>query len=133
MSTKCRRKSERLPLGVTASYRIPTNKKWMDSISVDDVSGGGLRLKTKKKIKDGSKINLKLNIPSQSKPISALARVIWCRKDPSSIKTKKSNYLIGIEFLKMNDKDRRVFVSCLCEEILFHYLTNEGKVKPEWI
>ena len=130
---RCKRKNERLAIPLIMSYKIAKAKNWSNPIMIDNISGGGLKFHTPKRIKQYSKIELKIDIPNKLQPITVKGNVIWCTKILNKKQPKKSKYEIGVEFLKMQNRDRQEFVSYLCEEILFQYLTNEGKVKPKWI
>jgi len=130
---RCKRKNERLALPLIMTYTIPPSRKASMPIMIDNISGGGLKFHSVKSIKINTKISVSVDLPNKLQPITIKGRVIWCEKVDGKKPSQKSLYDIGVEFLKMNHADRQKFVSYLCEEILFQYLTNEGKVKPKWI
>ena len=130
---RCKRKDERLTLPLIMSHCLPPSSKWSPPVMIDNISGGGLKFHSAKRLKSGAKFNAKIDLPNKLQPISINGKIIWCEKINSKKDPKKPLYNIGVEFLKINNQDRHKFVSYLCEEILFQYLTNEGKMKPKWI
>lgn len=127
--SKYKRKSERLDLGLPVFYSLAPYNKWVGPLTIDNISSGGLKFKVKKKIKHNTKIHLKINIINKTEPIIVQAKVIWCKEVVDDKQSKQPNYIIGIKFIKMKDKDRRIFVNYLCEEILFNSLSYDGQIR----
>lgn len=131
--SRCKRKDERLMLPLIMSYSLPPSHQWSQPVMIDNISGGGLKFHSAKRLKVGAKFNTKIDLPNKLQPVTINGKVIWCEKTDKKKTSKKTSYDIGVEFLKIDSRDRHTFVSYLCEEILFQYLTNEGKMKPKWI
>lgn len=131
--SKDKRKSDRLLLPLQISYAFPHKQKWIGPFTIDDIGGGGVRFKSKRKLKKNTEISLKIELPESDKPIICKGQVIWCKKiSPPQLKECRENeliYLIGIKFHKMNFYDRRRYINYICKNILIHYLNDEGKLK----
>lgn len=125
---KDKRKTERLFLPIKVFYSEPGESKWRGPIPIEDIGGGGLKLKDKKRIKRNTELNLKINLPDESKPILLKGEVVWCKRG-----TPKNAYSMGVKFHKMNCEDRKKYVSYICKKILFEYLSNEGEKIPKGV
>ena len=62
-----------------------------------DLSGGGLGLFTKDRLKSGTNLFISMQIPSQKKPLEIEGKVMWSR---SSDKDKEFPYRTGIKFIR---------------------------------
>lgn len=123
------RKSERLSLALTISYAVSPCRSWKGPLTIDNISGGGLKFKSPIKLRENTKLKFRIDVLNQSKPITTYGKIIWCKKESSAKKSKAPSYLVGVKLLTMKADDRRAFVSFLCEELLFNYLTDGGTIK----
>ncbi|MCM8824124.1 MAG: PilZ domain-containing protein [Candidatus Omnitrophica bacterium] len=124
---KEKRQSERLNSAIKIFYSLPPSSEWIGPILLIDISGGGLKFKSDKKIKRDTEINLKILLTNDSQPIITKGKITWYRE--SSLGNKKLNYVLGVEFYKMNRDDRVKFVTYICDNILNKYLSNKNKLK----
>lgn len=94
-------------LGVMGEYDLPAL----------DVGGGGLCLPLRKRIKIGTHLELGLFLPQDKEPFFCLARVVWQMPDPTKTKDGKDCYETGVEFLKLNLKDRMRIIRYIHRQI----------------
>jgi c-di-GMP-binding flagellar brake protein YcgR len=101
-----RRRYYRLKNGVTLKYKPAGHPVGSFGSDAQDVGGGGVRILVDRRLTPGDALEVSLRFPEDKEPLSALARVAWqipqSRKDAAG----KSVYETGVEFLKMNLKDR---------------------------
>jgi len=88
--------------------QVSDSQKVMHFASLRDLSGGGGRLLTEKKLTFGEIIQIFVNYPSLIEPVSSLAKVVWAKWLP---KTKK--FEIGLNFLDLGDDIRKEIVSSI--------------------
>ncbi|MCM8774373.1 MAG: PilZ domain-containing protein [Candidatus Omnitrophica bacterium] len=124
---KEKRHSERLNSAIKIFYSLPPSLDWIGPILLIDISGGGLKFKSDRKIKRNTEINLKILLTNDSQPIITKGKITWCRG--SYLENKKPNYVLGVEFYKMSRDDRIKFVTYICDNILNKYLSNKNKLK----
>lgn len=101
-----RRKYYRLRNGVTLDYKITGTVANPPGTNALDVGGGGLRLHLSERVKPGTALEVSLQLPDTKESLWALARVAWQTAASHKDKVGKSFYETGVEFLKMNLKDR---------------------------
>jgi CRP/FNR family cyclic AMP-dependent transcriptional regulator len=71
----------------------------------DNISRGGLFIRTERPLKEGKHFLLKLQFPELSEPIKIKCEVIWARKQSDS---EKSTSGMGVKFCEMTKKDNRI-------------------------
>jgi len=127
--SKDKRRTERLSLPITIFYTLYPHSEWTGPIPVEEIGGGGLKFKSKIRIKKNTEINLRIDIPHQP-PINVRGEVVWCKKI-SSLTTKQAKlsplYTIGIRFYKMKYSDRQRFITYISEKILDEFLSKKEK------
>ena len=101
-----RRRYYRLKDGVTLNYKLTGVVVNSPGVNAQDVGGGGVRVHVFERIKPGTSIEVSLRLPDEKESLWALARVAWQTPEPAKDKLGKSCYETGVEFLKMNLKDR---------------------------
>ncbi len=130
---KDKRKSDRIFIPLKIFYHLPSSRKWEGPIAIDDISGGGLRFKSTKKLLKGKELTFKINLPGNKTPLTFKGAVIWCKllhplrllKD----EPKQKKYLVGIKFKKMSHADRQKYVKYICGELLAAHLNDQGELK----
>jgi c-di-GMP-binding flagellar brake protein YcgR len=101
-----RRRYFRLKDGVSLDYTLSGGGNNPSGSAAIDVGGGGVCFNTPERILPGTSLEVNLKLPEDQEKFSALARVAWQKPEPKKDKSGKVSYETGIEFLKMNLKDR---------------------------
>lgn len=101
-------------------YKSPSDAEWKLPLAVNDISGGGLQFHSSEKIAKASVLAVKIELPDKGKPIECKATVMWCNASPH-----QHSYHMGIKFSKMDDEDRRRYVTFICENILKKYANKD--------
>lgn len=94
-----RRNFVRVNLSEYALYKKDDNKKdeWQEGLILD-LSGGGLKIKSKEKIESGEKVIIKLSYEKESHEINGI--IIRCDK------SQDGEYIWGIEFREIDERKR---------------------------
>ena len=110
---KEKRKFLRLNVYHLVKYRLASQKEWQRAIaSIGDISAGGVCLRAGEKIAKNSILQVSINFPGFSSPISSLAKVVWVEKIG-----KASRFKMGLEFFEIEDLLRQEIiqrVDCVC-------------------
>lgn len=102
---KNRRKYIRLKVYHLAKYKLihdPNLSETAITAWIRNISAGGCCMTTDKSLPVNSIIRLEINFPQLSKPIYALAKVVWTRQVGE---TKR--YEFGIEFIEIDESLRK--------------------------
>ncbi|MDD5488943.1 MAG: PilZ domain-containing protein [Candidatus Omnitrophica bacterium] len=100
---RCSRVKMNLPLryhslkdgaGVVGSASITRN-----------VSSGGIRFRTAEFVSMACRLILELDIPMLAKPVKAISRVAWIKKNETG-----NDYEVGNQFLEMSKNDKELFL-----------------------
>ena len=128
--SKDKRKGERLHPKITAYYSRPEENKWLGPVILRDISGGGLKFNSSRRIKKDTELNLKIELPGDPKPILVKGRISWSKK-ASKPGASKIAYHTGLQFCKMDYKSRQKFVTFICTNILSGYLNKKIKISRQ--
>ncbi len=122
-----RRKCDRLeiPLGLTCYVGVDKEKPV--EVVLVDIGGGGLRIRSDRKLKVHTELSLKIKLPHQPKPVSATGETFWCKEGTDRGKAKK--YEVGIKFVKMSKTDWERFVQYICDELLDVFINSKGEIE----
>jgi hypothetical protein len=71
--------------------------------NVKDLGGGGVGLKIKKEVPVGSPIELKINFPGLSAPLTASGKIAW-------IKRTGIMFEVGVQFITLDDAFRKAIL-----------------------
>jgi len=74
-----------------------------------DISAGGIRLPSKKKLAPGSILELNIYLPDKREPFFGLAKVIW-QKSEITKSLIGDYYETGVEFIKVGLENRRLII-----------------------
>lgn len=118
------RKADRLNLETRVSYALLGSDEWSEPVTLENVSGGGLRFKQKSPLTQGAELNLEIDLLDGKKPIACKGYTAWCKKDPS-----RDTYHIGVKLGRMNRMDRQRYVLHLCGNLLSQHLNPRGELK----
>ena len=69
------------------------------ALTTKNVSGGGLKLPFKRKLKSNTRLKLELSLSGTTKKIILDGRVIWAKANP---RNKELPYILGIRFININ-------------------------------
>ncbi|MDP2929026.1 MAG: PilZ domain-containing protein [Candidatus Omnitrophota bacterium] len=117
-----RRKYIRLKTPVSVTCVVTETGTVYKSVT-KDMSAEGLRLESKARdIKEGSILELKLEICGAANPVHAKGKVVW--KKQLSLEDN-APYDIGIELIKIEEDNKNTFLKFLCD--LLYNLPEENK------
>lgn len=109
-----RRKYIRLKTPISVTYTVTETGTVYSSVT-KDLSAEGLRLESKSKdLKEGSILELKLEIYGADNPVHAKGKVVW--KKRISLEDN-APYDIGIELTKIEEDNKNTFLKFLCDLI----------------
>ena len=117
-----RRKYIRLKTPISITYVVTETGTVYNSVT-KDMSAEGLRLESKARdIKEGSILELKLEIYGANNPVHAKGKVVW--KKQLSLEDN-APYDIGIELTKIEEDNKNTFLKFLCD--LLYNLPKENE------
>ena len=96
------RKSPRVPKVLSLMFK---SRGQLIKAFSNNVSSGGLFIKTPKPLDRGEKFSLKLHLPDVTEPLQIDCEVAWNRTE--SADHQKEPLGMGIKFVKMSDSDRQ--------------------------
>jgi Tfp pilus assembly protein PilZ len=97
-----RRQAPRIIKSVPVRYMLPldfSGGTW--EISTYDIGGGGLRIKRKDPVKEGTIVALEIALPTEvggGEKVKTIAQVVWCHKVG-----KAKVYSVGLKFVFPDD------------------------------
>lgn len=103
------RKDKRTPLSLKVRFKSATLDEFVEQYS-NDISRGGLFIKSKKPMKVGTLLKFEFQLKDESPLIHGVGRVVW-RREPD----QGGAAGMGIKFIKM-DPESRAFVQKIVEE-----------------
>ncbi len=99
LGKKEKRKFLRLNVYHLVKYRLVSRGGWQEAIaSIRDISAGGVCLRAEEKIVKDSIIQVSINFPHLSSPVSCSAKVVWVKKIG-----KANRFEMGLEFFEIED------------------------------
>lgn len=102
-----KRQSPRVKTSIPVRYR--ELRDGAESVGVGslthDMSTGGLRFGTNKFVSVACRLMLELDIPTLTKPIQALSRVVWVQNAKAG---DGSQYQVGSQFMEITKKDQEL-------------------------
>lgn len=106
-----RRKFTRYALPLQMSYIID-GENIIHKSSTKNISSLGIRFESVKQLKEGSTLELKLEIPKAPNPVHAKGKLVWVRKA-----TLEDNSLfdIGLEFTRIEEDNKNTFLKFMCD------------------
>ncbi len=108
-----RRKFIRLEIPVDLKYVIE-GSSMRQEVTTKDLSCDGLRFVSEEGVKEGSALELNLNIPSANNPVHINGNVVWAKR--LSLEDG-SPFEVGVEFLKIEEDNKNTFLRYLCDLI----------------
>lgn len=99
LTKKEKRKFLRLNVYHLVKYKLASQKEWQVAVaSIRDISAGGVCLRTEERLVKNSILQMNINFPGFSSPLSSLAKVVWARK-----MGKTNHFEAGLEFFEIED------------------------------
>jgi len=99
---KERRKFKRFDAYMSVRYKADAPEK-VSGISLSrDLSREGLKITSNQAIKEGTVLNLEIDIPDDPKPVYSTGEVIWSKK----LENDEKNFEQGIRFLAIDPVDK---------------------------
>jgi len=95
-----KRKHDRLEQPMPVRHSVEHEDRIVNTQS-KDISTGGLRIAADSKLEVGSKLNIEVNISSQSAPYYAMGEIVWFKENENASDKK---FDIGIKFLRIVNK-----------------------------
>lgn len=104
-----RRRSPRFKVGIPVRYRKLDEGPVSPGVGTltHDVSGQGLRFKTKEAIAPAEQLVLELDVPGQ--PVQAVTKVAWVKASAG----ENGFYEVGGQFMEITQKDQEFITSYL--------------------
>ena len=119
-----RRKYIRLKTPISVTCAVMETGAVYNSVT-KNISAEGLRLESKARdLKEGSVLELKLEICQASSPVHAKGKVVWKRQ--LSLEDN-APYNIGIELTKIEEDNKNTFLKFLCD-LLYNLPKENGNV-----
>ncbi|MFA5499836.1 MAG: PilZ domain-containing protein [Candidatus Omnitrophota bacterium] len=102
-SSTDRRRSPRIDSNLPVKYRnLKLTNPSLGSLT-KDISEGGVSFKTNEFISLACRLVVEITIPTLQRPIKAISKVAWIKKNPSD-----DHYELGNQFLEISKEDRAV-------------------------
>ena len=119
-----KRNNPRLEVYHLAKYSVVSDSSQKKPVLayIKNISGGGVCIQTEEPLPVGSLLQLRINMPLMSKPVTSIAKVAWSKKA-----SKKGFYEAGIHFLEIEEAVREA----IKKGIYFAKEASEGKRKRQ--
>lgn len=99
---KERRKFKRFDAYMSVKYQVPERQDVKGMSLSKDLSREGLKINSSTDIKEGTILDLMINIPDDPKPVQTSGKVVWTRVADG----KEQGYDQGVRFLMMDPVDK---------------------------
>jgi len=106
-----RRKFTRYAVPLKISY-VLDGENVINATTTKNISSLGIRFECEKNLKEGTGLELKLEIPKAPNPVHAEGKLIWVKK-----RTLEDNspFDVGMEFVKIEEDNKNTFLKFLCD------------------
>ena len=98
------RKFVRIEWPVIIKYKTVEEPRAQDQIVSKDISEGGARFIVYERFMKGTKLDIQLEVPFDSMPISATAEVMWIKKVGEE---NSKMFEVGVIFKTVNQNDQK--------------------------
>lgn len=106
-----RRKFTRYTMSLPITYVLDGENTIHKSTTIN-VSSLGLRFECQKQLKEGTSLELKLELPKASNPVHGKGKLAWVRK---STLEDNSPFDVGMEFVKIEEDNKNTFLRFMCD------------------
>ncbi len=110
----------RVETSILVNYKVLDASKGEEGLTAENVSGSGIKIPVKKKLKLGTLLEVKLKFLNENKATALRAKVIWINHSRSD---KKYPYEAGLEFINIDFAQRTKLSN------YFQYLDREELLK----
>ena len=121
-----KRKFIRLGIPVGLKYIVEGDSVRKDVIT-KDLSCEGLRFVSEDDIKEGSRLEMNLEIPEASNPVHINGKVAWTKRLSTE---DKSPFEVGIEFTEIEEDNKNTFLKYICD-LIYNQTKMMGRGKGE--
>jgi len=119
-----RRKFIRLDSSLPIKYRRLDEKASFDKALTKNISGSGICIELKEVLAPGTRIQLEINLPNESKPIFFIGEVVWQDKISSS---PHGSLATGIRYIKIGLTQRQKITNYIINQFRNKY---RNTIKP---
>ena len=101
-----RRKFTRYTIPLKITY-VLEGESVLHTGTTKNISSLGIRFESEKKLQEGNKLDLKLELPKAQNPVHLQGKLVWVRKQ-----TLEDNapFDVGLEFLKIEEDNKNTFL-----------------------
>ena len=99
---KEKRKFKRFDAYMSVRYKSEQPKKVVGISLSKDLSREGIKIASNEPIREGTLVDLEIDIPDDPKPVFTTGEIIWSRK----VEGEEKNFEHGIKFLIMDPVDK---------------------------
>ena len=92
----------RLRESLKIDYKIVEPVGGLGGSFSEDISGGGIRLPLKERLRPGTILDLEIHLPEFTEPIKATGEVVWLHGRDNV----EFPFVVGIKFIKIDQFDR---------------------------
>lgn len=117
-----KRRFIRLEVPVELKYIIKGDPRRKE-VMTKDVSCEGLRFICNDEIREGTALELNINIPNANNPVHINGKAVWVKK--LSIEDG-SPFEVGVEFMEIEEDNKNTFLKYLCDLIYNQTKKMEG-------
>ena len=104
-------------------YHFSSKKKTLiEEVFTKDISGGGVGIRLGKPLKVGTRLKTVIYFPNDTRPVSSMSEVVWCRKVSHK---GKASFDVGIKHLKIIPRDKERFVYLFCEMMINYFVLSK--------
>ena len=94
----------RFSVDLEVRYRILESLKSYKATLTEDMCERGIKITLPEYIEPGTMLELTIRVPNESRPISAVGRIIWIKKD-----LLEDFFSAGIHLVYIKEKDKQRF------------------------
>ena len=97
---------------VLVNYKVP-DLQLEGKSSAYDISGGGLRITTNKKLSSEASVEMEIYLPGSSQPIIAKGEVVWSDKvkEKKQLQGPEEYFFSGIKFTVIEEENRNRIIN----------------------
>ena len=106
-----RRKFTRYSIPLKIAY-VLDGQNTMHKGVTKNISSLGIRFESNEERREGSGLELKLELPKAPNPVHAQGKLVWVRKQNLA---DNSPFDIGMEFLKVEEDNKNTFLKFMCD------------------
>jgi len=106
-----RRKFTRYTMPLGLSY-VLDGENTVHKSTTKNVSSLGIRFESRRPLKEGTSLELKLEIPQAPNPVHAQGKLVWVKK---ATLEDNAPFDVGMEFIKIEEDNKNTFLKFMCD------------------